>query len=64
MPSSTPVLEGDMLSVVEEVVSVSRRKTRLGTGHFIETGDLPAGRRNRRRHLHKHVVPFHPAGDQ
>ncbi|MET0317412.1 MAG: MaoC family dehydratase N-terminal domain-containing protein [Rhodococcus fascians] len=34
----TPVLEGDMLSVVEEVVSVSpEKKTRLGTGHFIET---------------------------
>ena len=33
-----PVLEGDMLSVVEEVVSVSpEKKTRLGTGHFIET---------------------------
>ena len=33
-----PVLEGDMLSVVEEVVSVSpEKKTRLGAGHFIET---------------------------
>jgi len=33
-----PVLEGDMLSVVEEVVSVSPEKqTRLGVGHFIET---------------------------
>jgi acyl dehydratase len=33
-----PVLEGDMLSVVEEVVSVSPEKTtRLGAGHFIET---------------------------
>jgi acyl dehydratase len=33
-----PVLEGDMLSVVEEVVSVSQeKKTRVGTGHFIET---------------------------
>lgn len=33
-----PVLEGDMLSVVEEVASVSPQKnTRLGTGHFIET---------------------------
>ena len=34
----TPMLEGDMLSVVEEVVSVSPEKqTRLGAGHFIET---------------------------
>jgi uncharacterized protein len=33
-----PVLEGDWLSVVEEVVSVSPEKTtRLGVGHFIET---------------------------
>lgn len=33
-----PVLEGDWLSVVEEVVSVSPEKTtRLGAGHFIET---------------------------
>jgi acyl dehydratase len=33
-----PVLEGDWLSVVEEVVSVSPAKTtRLGVGHFIET---------------------------
>ena len=33
-----PVLEGDMLSVVEEVVSVSPEKTtRLGSGHFIQT---------------------------
>jgi acyl dehydratase len=33
-----PVLEGDWLSVVEEVVSVSPKKaTRLGAGHFIET---------------------------
>jgi len=33
-----PVLEGDMLSVVEEVASVSPEKqTRLGAGHFIET---------------------------
>ncbi|MFG1934731.1 MaoC family dehydratase [Mycobacterium sp. NPDC048908] len=33
-----PVLEGDMLSVVEEVASVSQEKTtRVGAGHFIET---------------------------
>ena len=35
---AVPVLEGDMLSVVEEVASVSPEKqTRLGAGHFIET---------------------------
>jgi uncharacterized protein len=34
----TPVLEGDRLSVVEEVASVSQEKaSRLGVGHFIET---------------------------
>lgn len=33
-----PILEGDRLSVVEEVASVSQEKTsRLGVGHFIET---------------------------
>jgi uncharacterized protein len=33
-----PILEGDRLSVVEEVVSVSPEKTsRVGVGHFIET---------------------------
>lgn len=33
-----PILEGDRLSVVEEVVSVSPEKTtRLGGGHFVET---------------------------
>jgi uncharacterized protein len=33
-----PILEGDRLSVVEEVVSVSPEKTsRVGSGHFIET---------------------------
>ncbi|WP_102142023.1 MaoC family dehydratase [Mycobacterium hubeiense] len=33
-----PILEGDLLSVVEELVSVSPEKeTRLGIGHFIET---------------------------
>lgn len=35
-----PVLEGDRLSVVEEVVSVSPEKaTKLGVGHFVETLD-------------------------
>jgi acyl dehydratase len=34
----TPILEGDRLSIVEEVVSVSPEKTtRVGIGHFIET---------------------------
>ena len=34
----TPILEGDRLSVVEEVASVSPEKSsRLGVGHFIET---------------------------
>jgi acyl dehydratase len=33
-----PVVEGDRLSVVEEIASVSPEKqTRLGVGHFIET---------------------------
>ena len=33
-----PILEGDRLSVIEEVASVSPEKqTRLGRGHFIET---------------------------
>lgn len=33
-----PIVAGDRLSVVEEVVSVSpEKKTRLGAGHFIET---------------------------
>jgi acyl dehydratase len=35
-----PIVAGDRLSVVEEVVSVSPEKqTRLGVGHFIETTD-------------------------
>jgi uncharacterized protein len=35
-----PILEGDRLTVVEEVVSVSAEKsTRLGVGHFVETCD-------------------------
>jgi acyl dehydratase len=34
----TPVIEGDRLSVVDEVVALSpEKKTRLGVGHFIET---------------------------
>jgi uncharacterized protein len=36
----TPITEGDRLSVVEEVVSVSPEKTtRLGVGHFVQTCD-------------------------
>ena len=36
-----PVLEGDMLNLVEEVVSVSPEKTtRLGAGHFIESREI------------------------
>ena len=36
----TPILEGDRLSVVEEVVSVSpEKRTRVGVGHFVETRD-------------------------
>ena len=35
-----PILEGDRLNVVEEVVSVSpEKRTRAGTGHFVETCD-------------------------
>lgn len=35
-----PILEGDRLTVVEEVVSVSpEKRTRLGIGHFVETLD-------------------------
>lgn len=35
-----PILEGDLLTVVEEVVSVSpEKRTRLGVGHFVETLD-------------------------
>ena len=35
-----PIVEGDRLTVVEEVVSVSpEKRTRLGTGHFVETLD-------------------------
>jgi acyl dehydratase len=34
----TPILEGDRLSAVEEVVSVSpEKRTHLGDGHFVET---------------------------
>ncbi|BBY04926.1 FAS1-like dehydratase domain-containing protein [Mycobacterium noviomagense] len=34
----SPIVEGDRLTVVEQVVSVSAEKrTRLGVGHFVET---------------------------
>ncbi|MFV1500296.1 FAS1-like dehydratase domain-containing protein [Mycobacterium kansasii] len=33
-----PIVEGDRLTVVEELVSVSpEKRTRLGVGHFVET---------------------------
>lgn len=33
-----PIVEGDLLTVVEEMVSVSpEKRTRLGVGHFVET---------------------------
>ena len=33
-----PIIEGDRLTVVEELVSVSPEKqTRLGVGHFVQT---------------------------
>jgi acyl dehydratase len=35
-----PIVEGDRLTVVEEVLSVSpEKRTRLGVGHFVETRD-------------------------
>jgi acyl dehydratase len=35
-----PITDGDRLSVVEEVASVSpEKRTRLGAGHFVETHD-------------------------
>jgi acyl dehydratase len=35
-----PIVEGDRLTVVEEVVSVSpEKRTKLGVGHFVETMD-------------------------
>ncbi len=36
-----PIREGDRLTVVEEVVSISPEKTtRLGTGHFVQTLEI------------------------
>jgi acyl dehydratase len=35
-----PIVEGDLLTVVEQLVSVSpEKRTRLGVGHFVETLD-------------------------
>jgi acyl dehydratase len=35
-----PIVEGDRLTVIEEVLSVSpEKRTRLGVGHFVETQD-------------------------
>lgn len=35
-----PIVEGDVLTVIEELVSVSpEKRTRLGVGHFVETLD-------------------------
>lgn len=35
-----PIVAGDLLTVVEQVVSVSpKKRTRLGAGHFVETLD-------------------------
>lgn len=37
---SVPILEGDRLSVVENVISVSpEKRTRLPVGHFVETAE-------------------------
>ena len=60
----TPIVEGDRLKVVEEVVSVSpEKRTKVGVGHFVETCDsyyredgVPG------RDEPKHVVPLHPDG--
>ena len=50
-----PIVEGDVLTVVEELVSVSpEKRTRLGVGHFVQTletyrrqdGDVVARNRN------------------
>ena len=56
-----PIREGDRLSVVEEVVSVSPEKTtKLGAGHFVETCEtIPPRRRRGGGHEPKHVVPLH-----
>jgi acyl dehydratase len=35
-----PIVEGDLLTVVEELLSVSlEKRTRLGVGHFVQTQD-------------------------
>ena len=56
-----PVIEGDRLSMVEEVVSVSPEKTtRLGVGHFIETLDTYYRGDGTGRDEPQHIVPLHP----
>jgi uncharacterized protein len=60
------IVEGDRLHIVEEVVSVSpEKRTRLGTGHFVETceqfhredGTLVAVNRNT---LFRYTPDMHP----
>ncbi len=62
--SLTPILEGDRLNVVEEVVSVSPEKTtRLGVGHFVETCDSYHRDDGSLLAIEpKHVVPLHACG--
>jgi len=57
-----PIVEGDRLTVVEEVASVSpEKRTKVGVGHFVETMDTYTRQdgavvaRNR-----EHPVPLHP----
>ena len=58
-----PIVEGDLLTVVEELVSVSpEKRTRLGVGHFVQT--LETYRRQDGTVVAsepKHLVPLHPA---
>ena len=58
----TPILEGDRLKVVEEVVSVSpEKRTRVGEGHFVETCDSYYREDGLGCDEPKHVVRFTPA---
>ena len=62
LSSLQPIVEGDLLTVVEELVSVSpEKRTRLGVGHFVET--LETYRRQDGTvvaTIPKYVVPLHP----
>jgi len=67
-----PIVEGDRLTVVEEVVSVSpEKRTRLGVGHFVETLDtvsrqdraVVARNRNTLFRFTPHATPMTRAGD-